>query len=237
MFQRLSTQTRSHVTDNRRYSGEYADDVERLHTPGGMSEPAAGAGRSADGADLASTDMSQEPSSRSPDAEAEFGARTGLPAEPAEQAIGRLEQQLEEARDRHLRLAAEYDNFRKRAARERAELADRAQAALVGRLLDVLDDMDRLSGDGAAASAEQHRQAVELVDKKLWKELQTAGLERIDPVGTPFDPSLHEAVSVLPPPSPDKDHLVSATFQAGYRFKGTLVRPARVQVYSEQGQA
>lgn len=208
-----------------------------MHTPGGMSEPAARSGRSADGADLASTDMSQEPSSRSPDSEDQFGARTGLPAEPADQAIGRLEQQLEEARDRHLRLAAEYDNFRKRVARERAELADRAQAALVGRLLDVLDDMDRLSGDGAAASPDQFRQAVALVDKKLWKELQTAGLERIDPVGVPFDPSLHEAVSVVPPPSPDKDHLVSATFQAGYRFKGTLVRPARVQVYSEQGQA
>ncbi len=225
------------MTDNRRYSGEYADDVERMHTPGGMSEPAAASGRSADGADLASTDMSQEPSSREPDSQAEFGARTGLPAEPAEQAARRLEAQLEEARERHLRLAAEYDNFRKRVARERAELSDRAQAALVGRLLDVLDDMDRLSGDGASASSEQFRHAVELVDKKLWKELQAAGVERIDPVGAPFDPSLHEAVSVAPPPSPDQDHQVSATFQVGYRFKGTLIRPARVQVYSEQGQA
>ncbi len=225
------------MTDNRRYSGEYADDVERMHTPGGMSEPAAATGRSADGADLASTDMSQEPSSREADSQAEFGARTGLPAEPAEQAARRLEAQLEEARERHLRLAAEYDNFRKRVARERAELSDRAQAALVGRLLDVLDDMDRLSGDGASASSEQFRHAVELVDKKLWKELQAAGVERIDPVGAPFDPSLHEAVSVAPPPSPDQDHQVSATFQVGYRFKGTLIRPARVQVYSEQGQA
>jgi molecular chaperone GrpE len=75
------------------------------------------------------------------------------------------------------------------------------------------------------------------VDKKLWKELQAAGLERIDPVGAPFDPSLHEAVSTVPAPSRDKDHQVSATFQAGYRFKGNLVRPARVQVYAEQGQA
>ncbi|HET7240559.1 MAG TPA: nucleotide exchange factor GrpE, partial [Gemmatimonadales bacterium] len=80
-------------------------------------------------------------------------------------------------------------------------------------------------------------QAVGLVDKKLRKELEAAGLERIDPVGQPFDPSLHEAVSTLPPPSPDRDHTVSATFQTGYRFKGTLIRPARVQVYSEQGQA
>jgi molecular chaperone GrpE len=51
----------------------------------------------------------------------------------------------------------------------------------------------------------------------------------------PFDPSLHEAVSVLPAPDPSKDHKVSATFQAGYRFKGSLLRPARVQVFSSEG--
>ena len=75
------------------------------------------------------------------------------------------------------------------------------------------------------------------MDRKLRKELEAAGLERIDPVGQPFDPSLHEAVSTIPPPTPDQDHVVSATFQTGYRYKGNLVRPARVQVYSDQGQA
>jgi molecular chaperone GrpE len=225
------------VADKRRFSGDYADDVERMHPPGGKADPAAPAGRSADGADLASTDVSQEPSSRSGDSQAEFRGGGGLPVEPSSEAIRRLEEQLDEARDRHLRLAAEYDNYRKRATRERTESGDRAQAALVGRLLDVLDDMDRLSADSSAASGEQLRQAVGLVDKKLWKELQAAGLERIDPVGAPFDPSVHEAVSVVPPPSREQDHQVSATFQAGYRFRGTLVRPARVQVYSEQGQA
>ena len=224
------------MADKRRFSGEYADDVERMPTPGGMSEPAAEAGRSADGVDMASTDMSQEPSSRSGDSQSEFGGGRDLPVEPASEAIRRLEEQLEEARERHLRLAAEYDNYRKRATRERTEAGDRGQAALVSRLLDVLDDMDRLSADGSAASGEQLRQAMELVDKKLWKELQAAGLERIDPVGTPFDPSVHEAVSTVPPPSREQDHQVSATFQAGYRFKGTLVRPARVQVYADQGQ-
>jgi molecular chaperone GrpE len=179
--------------------------------------------------------MSQEPSSRDDATQSEFGA--GLPVEPSGEAIRRLEEQLDEARDRHLRLAAEYDNYRKRATRERSELNDRAQAALMARLLDALDDMDRLSADGGNASAEQIRQAVELVDRKLRKELQSAGLERIEPTGAPFDPSVHEAVSTVPAPSPDQDHKVSATFQVGYRFKGTLVRPARVQVYSEQGQA
>jgi molecular chaperone GrpE len=226
------------VTDKRRYSGEFADDVERMSTPGGMTEPASATGRSADGADLASTDMSQEPSSREDDLSPAYGEGSrGVPAEPDAEAIRRLEGQLEETRDRHLRLAAEYDNYRKRALRERSELTDRAQAALVGRLLDVLDDMDRLSADGGSASAEALREAIALLDRKLAKELEAAGLERIDPVGTAFDPSLHEAVSIVHPPSPSQDHQVAATFQPGYRFKGTLVRPARVQVYSDQGLA
>lgn len=228
------------MTDNRRFSGDYRTKADRKHAPGGPTDPAASTGLSADGADMASTDMSQEPSSREPDTQPEFGgggSGTGLPMEPDAQAIRRLEDQLEQERDKYLRLAAEYDNYRKRVARERAELADRSQATLVGRLLDALDDLERLVADGASATAEQVRHAAELVDKKLRKELQAAGLERIDPVGAPFDPSFHEAVSTLPPPSPDLDHQVSATFQAGYRFKGALVRPARVQVYAEQGHA
>ena len=201
-----------------------------------MADPAAPAGPSADAEDLASTDMSVDPGSRTESAPPPSGA-SGLPSEPPGEAVRRLESQLEEARERHLRLAAEFDNFRKRVARERTELGERAQAGLVTRLLDVLDDMDRLNADGGAASAESTREAVGLVDKKLRKELEAAGLERIDPAGQPFDPSLHEAVSTLPPPSPDRDHTVSATFQTGYRFKGMLIRPARVQVYTEQGQA
>jgi molecular chaperone GrpE len=227
------------VNDNRRVSGDHTDDVDRIHTPGGMTDPADPTGPSADGADMASTDMSQEPSSREEETQPEFLGRGGanVPMEPDAQAIRRLEGQLDEERDRHLRLAAEYDNFRKRAARERAELSDRAQAALVLRLLEVLDDMDRLTADGATASTESLRQAVELVDRKLRKELQAAGLERLDPAGQPFDPSQHEAVSTAVPPTPDLDHQVSATFQPGYRFKGSLVRPARVQVYSKPGPA
>jgi molecular chaperone GrpE len=224
------------VSQNR-ISGEYAAGVDRMHTPGGMTSPATPTGQSADGADMASTDMSQEPSSREDETQPEFRGSQNVPMEPEVEAVRRLESQLDQERERHLRLAAEYDNFRKRVARERAETAERSQAALVVRLLDVLDDMDRLCADGASASLEQLRQAIDLVDRKLRKELQAAGLERIDPVGTAFDPSVHEAVSTLEPPSPDVDHLVSATYQAGYRFKGSLVRPARVQVYSEQGRA
>jgi molecular chaperone GrpE len=159
----------------------------------------------------------------------------GLPAELSEEAVKRLEAELDELRDRHVRLAAEYDNFRKRVAKERLELTDRAQAALAGKLLDVLDDLDRVEGGGQLSESDVVQQALILIERKLRKELEAAGLERIDPVGSPFDPSLHEAVSVVPAPDLASDHTVSATFQPGYRFKGSLLRPARVQVFSSEG--
>jgi molecular chaperone GrpE len=179
-----------------------------------------------------------EPGLTAEAAEPRSGAPVGgVPMEPPEEAQRRLEGQLRESQDRHLRLAAEFDNFRKRIARERIELADRAQAALVMRLAEVLDDMDRVVGSAAGTSGETMLQGMQLVDRKLRKELEAAGLERIEPVGQGFDPTLHEAVSVIAPPTPEQDHLVSAVFQVGYRFKGNLVRPARVQVYASGGHA
>ena len=191
-----------------------------------MAVPESDTGDSADGEDIASTDMSSDPSSRTDETQPQFlgGQDT------------RLEDDLAELKDRHLRLAAEYDNYRKRSSRERAELADRAQASFVAKLLDVLDDLDRLVASDPSTPLTSLREGLSAVDRKLWKELQDAGVERIDPVGTPFDPALHEAVSTTPAPERSKEQMVSATFQPGYRFKGTMVRPARVQVYSEQAQ-
>ena len=191
-----------------------------------MAEPESDTGRSADGGDIASTDMSSEPSSRTEDTQPQFLGGSD----------SRLEEDLAELKDRHLRLAAEYDNYRKRSSRERAELADRAQASFVAKLLDVLDDLDRLVASDPSTPLASLREGLSAVDRKLWKELQDAGVERIDPVGTAFDPALHEAVSTAPAPERSKEHVVSATFQPGYQFKGTLVRPARVQVYSEPAQ-
>lgn len=179
-----------------------------------------------DNADTAETPRSQGARGRRGD---------NLPMEPPEQAVLRLEDEVALAKDQLLRLAAEFDNFRKRVARERAETESRAQAAVVMRLLDVLDDLDRLvagenHGDGPVYDA------IVLIHKKLRKDLEAAGLEPIRPDGEAFDPKVHEAVSTIPPPDPAKDHLVAATFQTGYMFKGNLVRPAMVQVYSDQGQ-
>ena len=168
-----------------------------------------------------------------PAAEAPTG---GLPVETPDSALARVSTERDELKDRHLRLAAEYDNFRKRSQRERAEAGERGQAELLSKLLEVLDDLDRVveGGEKLATVADLH-QAVLLTDRKLWKELEKFGLEIVEPVGVPFDPSVHEAISQIPAATPEQAGAVSAVFQAGYRFKGILLRPARVQVYGEQG--
>ncbi len=165
---------------------------------------------------------------------AEAAPEGALPAEPVQSALERVTAERDELKDRHLRLAAEYDNFRKRSQRERAEWAERAQAELLGKLLEVLDDLDRLvENGGRSASVDDLHQAVTLVDRKLWKELEKFGLEVLEPQGIPFDPSVHEAISQIPSPTAEQAHQVATTFQAGYRYKGILLRPARVQVYGE----
>ena len=160
---------------------------------------------------------------------------TVAPATESQPTAG-AESDLAELKDRHARLAAEFDNYRKRVLRERAELEVAVQAKLIGRLLDSMDDLDRAAAsDPATTPPDAVRGALDVAHRKLTKELAAAGLERIDPAGSAFDPARHEAVSVIAPPTPAQDHQVSATFQVGYALKGVLIRPARVQVYSSEG--
>ena len=138
---------------------------------------------------------------------------------------------VEDLNDKYLRLAAEYDNFRRRNAKERLELSARAQGDLLRMLIDPLDDLARVIAQGPGAQdARTVLDAVEVVDKKMMKALLAAGLEILNPVDQPFDPSLHEAVSTVPAAAPEDDHLVAQVFQPGYRFKGQLLRAARVVV-------
>ena|SRR5687768_668433 len=143
---------------------------------------------------------------------------------------------LDEQRDRYLRLAAEYDNFRKRTQKERLESGARAQADLVKGLIDSLDDLARFSTiDPAATDAATVLKGVDLVEKKLRKALAAAGLEIIDALDQPFDPSVHEAVSTEPALSSEDDNMVARVYQPGYRFNSQLLRPARVVVKQWNG--
>ncbi|HET7584101.1 MAG TPA: nucleotide exchange factor GrpE [Gemmatimonadaceae bacterium] len=156
-----------------------------------------------------------------------------LSAEGAEDAA---ERELAEQRDKYLRLAAEFDNYRKRVAREREETAARAQGEIVRRIMDSLDDLSRvLAVDASTATVESVVHGVHLVENKLRKALTAAGLEVIDPIDQPFNPELHEAVSTEPALSPEDDHTVGRVYQVGYQFGGQLLRPARVVVKQWNG--
>jgi molecular chaperone GrpE len=169
----------------------------------------------------------------SADAEPE-AAVPALEAPTVEQLVG----EIEELRDRYLRLAAEYDNFRKRTARERLELKFRAQAELVAVLLEALDDLGRVAHlDPATTTGSDVIAGVELVERKLLRVLTGAGLEPIAETDVPFDPNQHEAMGAVPADGPGQDHTVAAVFQVGYRFGGQLLRPARVQVRIWPGDA
>jgi molecular chaperone GrpE len=139
-------------------------------------------------------------------------------------------------RDRYLRLAAEYDNYRKRSAKERQDAGSRAQADLVRQMVEALDDVARFAHiDPSTTDAGTIVQGVDMVEKKLLKALGNAGLEVINPVGETFDPALHEAVATEPTSAREDDHVVSRVYQPGYVFKSQLLRPARVVVKQWNG--
>jgi molecular chaperone GrpE len=147
-----------------------------------------------------------------------------------------LERDLAEQRDKYLRLAAEYDNFRKRAMRERSEAGQRGQAELVKQLVDALDDLARFAHvDPSTVDAATVVQGADMVEKKLLKTLTAAGLTIINPQDEPFDPALHEAVATEPALSREDDHMVARVYQSGYQFGSQLLRPARVVVKQWNG--
>jgi molecular chaperone GrpE len=149
-------------------------------------------------------------------------------AQQIEEDLDQLQREFQTLSDRHLRLAAEFDNYRKRVERERADAWSRAQGDLAARLLDGLDDLERVAQH--AEGSDVLLQGVQLVERKLRQALEAAGLEAIDPQGAAFDPNTMEAVAMVPAESREEDDVVSDVFQRGYAFKGVLLRPARVRV-------
>lgn len=144
---------------------------------------------------------------------------------------GALRRELDELNDRHLRLAAEFDNFRRRSQTEMSQSGTRAQANLVGGFLDVLDDFERVATlDPEQATVQSVLEGVQLMEQKLHRALTGAGLELVDPRDETFDPNTMEAMMRVPADSPDEDGEVAQVFQKGFVFKGHLLRPARVSV-------
>ena len=143
---------------------------------------------------------------------------------------------LAEQQDKYLRLAAEYDNYRKRSVRERQEASLRGQAELLRGVLDALDDLSRFAHvDPSTTETKTVVDGVAMVERKMLKALTGVGLEVINPLDQTFDPASMEAVATEPALSPEDDHVVAKVYQQGYLFNGQLLRPSRVVVKQWNG--
>ena len=170
------------------------------------------------------------------DVSAQLAEEDGGATSPPGDTMATAQRAIDEHRDRYLRLAAEYDNYRKRTAKERQEAQWRGQADMVKGMLDALDDLARFAHvDPATADARTVVEGAAMVEKKLVKTLSGHGLEIVNPIDHPFDPALHEAVATEPALSREDDHLIARVYQPGYVFNGQLLRPARVVVKQWNG--
>ena len=166
----------------------------------------------------------------SPEALEEQEAEEGLVRD-----LDHLQTELTTLNDRHLRLAAEFTNYRRRAETELSEAWARGQADLLRTFLDGLDDLQRVGAwQPESTTVEALVEGVDLVERKFWQALELAGVEVLEPIGDEFDPNLMEAMVTVPTESPDEDHTVQDVFQKGYLFKGHLVRPSRVTVFKHE---
>jgi molecular chaperone GrpE len=201
----------------------------------GASRPDAPASPDARERDQVVADVADEPSAataadRGAPADAPIDAPANdlappSPAEPAEAAepdpIMALTRERDDYRDALIRLQADFENYKKRMIKQQTDHLERAAAALVDKLLPVLDTADLALAHGGGEDVKQ-------VTGALTNVLEREGLERIDPVGDPFDPTLHDAVAHEP--SDDGQQEVVEVMRAGYRWKGRVLRPAMVKV-------
>jgi len=156
------------------------------------------------------------------------------PAEPAasrtadEEPLARAERERDEFLDLARRTQADFENYRKRAAKEAAAAGERARSGLVRELLPVVDNLERALA--SASAGEQHlAEGVRLVHSELIAVLERNGVEPFDPRGDRFDPSEHEALSVRSEDGAEPG-VVLDVVERGYRSNGTVLRPARVVV-------
>ena len=167
----------------------------------------------------------------SPQAEEIFAENEEKPADrDSSNVVPQLEKKLEEAENRHLRLQADFDNYRRR-VRLDAEAAEKYRAqSLISDLLPVLDNFERaLSVEIEGEQAQSYKQGMEMVYRSLLEALKKEGLEHIEAKGKPFDPNFHQAVMQVEDESMEPNSVVEE-FQKGYVLKDRVIRPSMVKV-------
>ena len=146
--------------------------------------------------------------------------------------LAKAQAQVEEYKDKYLRQLAEFDNYRRRVIKEKADLIKNGGEKVISAILPILDDFDRanetLGKMGEGASAE--KKGVELIIEKFVKVLKQQGLEKMDVVGKPFDVDFHEAVAMVPGQPDELKGKVIDCVLAGYMLNEKVIRHAKVAI-------
>jgi molecular chaperone GrpE len=150
-------------------------------------------------------------------------------AERADAEVTKLATDLEDLRQTLLRRQADFDNYRKRIEKERAEDTKRATARLIEGLIPVIDGFEHALAAHREAEYENYRKGFELIYKQLLDNLARLGVERIEPTGKMFDPHLHQAMDRAET-TDHEDGAILQVFQPGYVYHGRVLRPAMVRV-------
>lgn len=146
--------------------------------------------------------------------------------------LEKLKEELSAKDDRFLRLQADFDNFRKRTAKEKSELAAIIEQAFLKDLLPLLDNLSRATEAAEKADnndVETLRKGIEMIRQETVAVMGKHGLEPIDTQGKPFDPNYHQAVGTVKDET-KQDGIIAAEFQRGYIARGRVIRPSMVQV-------
>ena len=148
----------------------------------------------------------------------------------AEKALEEAKGKFTELNDKHLRLQAEFDNFRKRTAKEKLDLTATASENVIKDILPVLDDFERALQNMEKNGNESDIQGVTLIYNKLKDTMKKKGLEEIEAMDAEFNTDEHEALTMIPAPEEDKKGKVLDVIQKGYKLNGKVIRFARVVV-------
>ncbi|MEO6720164.1 MAG: nucleotide exchange factor GrpE [Ferruginibacter sp.] len=148
-----------------------------------------------------------------------------------ENAVDKIQSDLDELKDKYVRLVAEFDNYKRRNAKERIELIQTAGREVISSLLDVLDDSDRAEKQlQTSEDLPVIKEGIQLVFNKLRNTLQSKGLRPMESINTAFDVEKHEAITEIPAPSPALVGNVVDEVQKGYYLNDKIIRFAKVVV-------
>ncbi len=151
--------------------------------------------------------------------------------EAREKEIGELKAQVEEQKDRYLRLSAEFDNYRKRTLKERSDMLKTVNGDTLSGMLPVLDDLERaMQSMQKATDVDAVREGVVLIYNKIQEFLKNKGIVEIDAMNQVFDTDLHEAITKIPAPTEDLKGKVVDVIQKGYKIDTKVIRYAKVVV-------